>query len=233
MYTASKPSRSRVFASSSANAPGHGRFDRTGDRRDIASEPSRAHWPSSRLHRLGTQRGRRLPQLIAAGVNRRIVRASCGRFATGRKNAEPARGRSRSAPRLFPIGRHRSFCTTKLVRGKGRDDRALSTHCYASVLRTVCHKAVVQEAVAVVRLASCRCRLHSSNLRACGDLVRSESHVSSPNCHAPERSSAVDKADHLGGRMERQAMRGEAWPRRDISRHLASQLQLPIRCFCQ
>ena len=51
--------------------------------------------------------------------------------------------------------------------------------------------------------------------------------------HVPEIASPLDKAEHLGCRMDRQMMRGEAVPRRNVGSHFANEVELPIGRFCQ
>ena len=47
----------------------------------------------------------------------------------------------------------------------------------------------------------------------------------------PKMAGSINKIDHLGCRMDRQRMMGEARSWRDKSRHFASKIQLSIGCF--
>jgi len=45
--------------------------------------------------------------------------------------------------------------------------------------------------------------------------------------------SAIDKIGHVVGRLDCERMMGEAWPGRNIIRHIARHLALPVRTFRQ
>src|SRR5437660_1639827 len=68
--------------------------------------------------------------------------------------------------------------------------------------------------------------------KAGSEAMYGESATRSSRCRS-KLPGSFNKIDHMGCRVNRQRMLGEARPWRNVGRHLTCKVELPIRCFCK
>ena len=93
----------------------------------------------------------------------------------------------------------------------------------------VCPKGLEpSHAIEKIRLVMAKLSPDPVGLQRIGQTQRSSRRLS-----APELIGPIDKADHLGGRINRQPMRCKTLSRRDVGRHLANAFKLLFVGPCQ